>query len=295
MGGSAIGGDYIAALAGKVPLQVLTHRGGPLPAWANDRCTVLLASYSGTTAETLATAREVEERGLPFQVLTTGGELARWASERGVEPWPLEPGRMPRAALGDAVATAAGALAARGWLDLPQGSVEAALRLLEANGAPLADKPRTGHPLAELLAMTDDRLLMVYGTGRFEAVARRWANQVNENAKLPAHWGVLPEMNHNEVVAWREGSRWADRAAVVLLADPLLEPEVARRIPLTASLADEMGWPVTVLHPTDERDLPALLELTQLGDWLSFWMALREGVDPTPIPTIEKLKAALAE
>ena len=81
MGGSAIGGDLVAGIAGdrlRVPLVV--HRDYELPAWAGDRTLLVAASHSGETVETLRAAGEARSRGLPLVVISTGGELARRAA-----------------------------------------------------------------------------------------------------------------------------------------------------------------------------------------------------------------------
>ena len=136
---------------------------------------------------------------------------------------------------------------------------------------------------------------MVYGSGILVPVARRWAAQLNENAKRAAQWGAMPEMNHNEVVPWVDGGSWADKYTVVLLDDPGAPEDVRKRIPVTRDLAEAAGWKPHVLVPEGDHELTRMLSLAVMGDWLSYWIALAEDTDPTPIPTIEKLKKRLEE
>lgn len=44
---------------------------------------------------------------------------------------------------------------------------------------------------------------MLYIADHMEAVAVRWRQQINENAKMLC-WHRDPEMNHNELVGWRD-------------------------------------------------------------------------------------------
>lgn len=295
MGGSAIGGDYLAALAARrASFPVLVHRGGPLPAWVGPDDVVLLVSYSGTTAETLDTAAAALERGCRLMALTSGGRLAEIAAERGFERWSVTGGKMPRAMLAEMFATALGAFHEHGWLTLSDAGIERDVTMLRMLTDMLNAPPTTSaHPLHAMLESLTDRHPMIYGSGLFMPVARRWACQINENAKRAAQWGVLPEMNHNEVVAWIEGGPWGSRYQVILLSDPDAPADVLQRIPATRSLAEGAGWPVRVQTPVADTHLGRILEQSVVGDWLSYWMALAAGMDPTPIPPIDALKASL--
>ena len=95
------------------------------------------------------------------------------------------------------------------------------------------------------------------------------------------------------MVAYREGSRWADRGGIVLLVDPDSPADVLARVEVTLDLASAAGWRGWALHPESRFPLGRVLEMTLIGDWLSYWIAIAQGVDPTPIPTIDALKAAL--
>lgn len=296
MGGSAIGGDLAAAFAAeRATFPILVHRGGPLPEWVGHRDRVVLVSFSGNTAETLDTARQAAERGAGVDVLTSGGQLARWAEEQGIAPWTVPGGRPPRSALGDLLGTALGAGAARGWWTLADTEEKEALDTLQRVAdtcamAPVDDK----HPLHDMVRALTERQLYVYGTGILPAAARRWMTQVNENSKRPASWGELPEMNHNEVVAYVDDSPWGARGIALLLVDPASPEDVLERIPVTLDLARKAGWEAREWRPEARGSLARLLEACSVGDWVSYWLALALGEDPTPIAPIDTLKAALS-
>ncbi|GBE30682.1 bifunctional phosphoglucose/phosphomannose isomerase [bacterium BMS3Bbin04] len=297
MGGSAISGDFLnGLLADTAPFPLTVHRGGPLPAWAGEGTAIVLASYSGNTAETLATANEAIEKGCTIYALTSGGKLAEMAGERGFETWTVHGGRMPRAALGEAFGTALGAFHEHGWINIGSEVIDETISTLKLNGERLsADPSESGHPLHNLLTDVLDKHPMIYGSGAFVPVARRWAAQINENGKRAAQWGVMPEMNHNEVVPYVEGGEWGKWYSVMILDDPEAPADVRKRIPITAELAKKAGWSAHIVRPSAKSTLARMLELTLLGDWLSYWLALAQGIDPSPIPTIMELKARLED
>ena len=89
--------------------------------------------------------------------------------------------------------------------------------------------------------------------------------------------------------------RLGELAHAVFLAMHDAHPAIERRIPLTAELLERAGWPHTIVRaPRDAGPLAAALWLVQYGDLLSVHLAARHGVDPTPIPDLEWLKARLA-
>jgi glucose/mannose-6-phosphate isomerase len=149
------------------------------------------------------------------------------------------------------------------------------------------------HPLFDILRMFEGRLPMVYGTGMLRPAARRLAAQMNENAKLPAHYGELPEMNHNEVVGLIDGSPWAKRTVLLILADPDSPGDVLRRVEVTRDIARDAGFEAEIFLQEGGTPLMRLLATVVIGDWISYWSAVGRGVDPTPIEPIDRLKAAL--
>jgi glucose/mannose-6-phosphate isomerase len=136
----------------------------------------------------------------------------------------------------------------------------------------------------------------VYGAAGFPAVAaRRWKGQVNENAKTPAFHGAVPEMNHNEIVGFEALADLHPRFAAVFLREAEESPRVARRIVATRELLEAEG---VVTHEVSSRGrsrLARLLSLVVFGDWVSLYLGVLAGVDPTPIAKIDRLKAALSE
>jgi glucose/mannose-6-phosphate isomerase len=134
---------------------------------------------------------------------------------------------------------------------------------------------------------------VVHGSGPTTAVARRWKTQLNENAEAAAFWSELPEANHNEICSWQRGTGVAPLAGV-FLEDPDLHPRVQRRIELTAAEVDRAGGPSVRIASRGDTRLERLLSLVLLGDLASVYVAVLEGVDPTPVEAIERFKSALA-
>lgn len=295
MGGSGVSGDVLRALARpRLSLPVDVVKGPELPAHCGPGTLVVLCSYSGNTAETLACAEAAIVRGCRTIAITSGGELARRAADAGAGLVTVPGGLQPRAALGYLALGTLGALEASGVLPGVSADLEEASEVLGDLAAHLAPEVPVEQNAAKAMAgALGDRLPVIWGAEGIGAVAAgRWKTQFNENAKIPAFASALPELDHNEVVGWAD--RWGERFAVVTLRHEAEHPDVAARFALSAEIAVEAGAHHEEAWAAGESDLARLLTLVLLGDFASTYHALAHGIDPTPVAAIDRLKAALA-
>ena len=313
MGGSGIAGDVLAAVAGAgCPVPMLTHRAHGLPTWVGAADLVVAVSCSGSTAETLSALEEAVRRGCRLLVVGAAGSPLEALGGRGRALFvPVSQGRQPRAsiwALSTPLLVAADAL---GLLSAGPEVVEATAALLEQ----LAGRCRPGaelvlNPAKQLALSLAGQLPAVWGSSPLTGVAAyRLACQLNENAKSPASYGVLPEAAHNQVVAFdgpfarglrSEADLFADpvedpdertRLHLVLLRDTEEHPQVARSAAAARDLARERGVEVTELLAEGGSAFERLASLVALGDFASTYLALAQGADPTPVEAITALKA----
>ncbi|RJQ04933.1 MAG: hypothetical protein C4551_10015 [Bacillota bacterium] len=126
-------------------------------------------------------------------------------------------------------------------------------------------------------------------------MARRWKNQLAENGKTLAHWYTVPEAHHDEVVGWDAPAAIREHLWACVLRDPPAEsPRMARRLDATRRLLGERVPGVTEVAAEGESLLARTLSLCLFGDFLSCYVALLRGVDPTPVPLIAGLKEEIA-
>ena len=296
MGGSAIGGDYAAAWAAGQGLRVSVHRGYGLPGWVGARHLLLFCSYSGDTEEVLSAFAAADGEALRV-CITTGGELGERARRAGVPLVLLPPGLQPRAAIGHALVALLAVLHAAQLVTAdPAAEVEAAARHLHAYARTLAPAvPETANRAKQLARACHERFVWVCtGSGRMQPVGRRWKTQIHENAKLPAAHSVLPEMHHNEILAWSGGAEIGRRACMLFLPDPDDPAAVERRMRLTAEMLRPRLAGIEWVHAESAPPLARMLAATVLGDYASVYLALLNGVDPTPVPEIRQIKERLA-
>ena len=298
MGGSAISADLSRGLyADRLPRPVLVVRDYRWPACVTPRSLALLSSYSGDTEETLALCREAEARGVPRVALTTGGTLEAECGRQGAFFRRLPADMPPRAALYSSWVAVTTLFAALDWIEDPAPGWREAAAVLRRQGESLGPgSPEARNPAKQLARALAGRLLFVYAAReRLGPLATRVRNQLNENAKMLGHSAVAPELNHNEIVGWEKPGRRVKSAAALVLRDAEDSPAVARRLTLTADYLRRQGAEVHEIRSSGEGRIARLASLSQFADWLSFYLALLAGVDPTPIASIDEFKRKLKE
>jgi glucose/mannose-6-phosphate isomerase len=294
MGGSAIGGSLArAALGDRASRPIVLARGYALPAWTTPDTTVLCASYSGNTEETLAVYEAAGALGAQRIAATTGGKLAAAARAESVPVIPLPGGFQPRAAVAYSLVVALEVAGLCGAGDRLHAEIDVAAAHTEAlvtEWGPDGPENSLSKTLARGLHGT---VPQIAGAGLTAPIAYRWKCQFNENAKTPCFSAELPELDHNEIVGW-QGARELGRFSAVFLDDSDLHPRVRQRIELTRGLIAAEAAATYRIDTVGESPTERLISLVLLGDLVSLYLAVLRGIDPSPVEKIERLKHALA-
>lgn len=306
MGGSAIAGDIAAEAMdalrepGATGPQIDVFRDyGAHPAVGTESLAIIM-SHSGRTEEALSGVEASGERGAHLIVMTGGGPLGEAAGDNGI-PIAMMPenGGPPRAYLPYAL----GAIL-RIFVDLgiappstesALSDAVAALESRQKDFGPGCNQTEAGrvNPAKELTRALSGRIPVIVTARGLVSAARRWKTQLNENAKTPAWTEELPEMHHNAIVGF-EQSNLSDNLAVVLLGPPSNDPRgLHDRYAITRHILSDLGLPVhwPLLRAT--TPLARLLEAVLLGDYVSYYLALVNGVDPTPTVALDSIKAQI--
>jgi glucose/mannose-6-phosphate isomerase len=319
MGGSGISGDVLAAVAGG-PVPIVTVRGYRLPGWVGAADLVMAVSCSGGTEETLAVAAEAARRGCRLMFAgASGSPLAELAERTRALFVPVRSVGQPRATLWGLTVPLLMAARALKIADLPDAVLESAAERLEdvAHRCRPASEPFVNPAKRVALDLIGD-VPMVWGTSPLAGTAAyRFCCQLNENAKYPGVYGELPEAAHNQVVAFdgffaaRGGGAgggddlddfFRDRAGeaehglhLVVLRDTEEHPKVARRREVSVELARDRGVAVTEIAAEGDHPLERIATLIALGDYVTVYLAIALGADPTPVSAIHELKARIAD
>jgi glucose/mannose-6-phosphate isomerase len=297
MGGSAIAGDLLKAYGDtliRVPLVVA--RDYHLPRFVGAPTLVIVSSYSGNTEETLAAFEDASGRGARRLCLCSGGMLEEVARESGVEVIKLPSDYPPRCTVGFSFFALMTVLNRLGLASYRRDHVAECVETLHEL-VPVYD-PATPAPENQAKQLAEamlKRFPVIYAARLpLGPVAFRWQTQLNENSKTFCHHGILPEMDHNEIVGWENPRGVLDKAFILFLRHRSEGEKLARRAEITAALLREAGYEVGGAWGKGDGALAGMFSLLYLGDWVSYYLALLNGVDPTLVARIDRLKDALS-
>jgi len=297
MGGSAIGGDILSSVLAEktdLPVQVIRdyHISG-IPKGS----LVFAVSYSGNTEETLSAFRQADARGLKIVCITSGGKLKDEALAKGYPCVHVPQGYQPRAALGFLFVPMLVILEKIGVIKGVKGDIEKTAKLLrelkKEYGEDTLSKNNPAKKLAQKIRSTTP---IIYGSfGSTSAMALRLKTQLNENSKIISFCGSFPEVDHNEIVGISSLKPGKHDFSVIILRDQEESPAMKKRIEATKRLMRKNIKNINEILAKGGSRLEKLISLVFFGDYLSAYVAVINGVDPTPVATIEELKKELAK
>lgn len=297
MGGSAIGAEVVRRLVSlESRVLVWVHRDYDLPLFVDEDTLVIASSYSGNTEETLSAFRESLKTPARKLVLTAGGKLKYLADSHGIPVFVIDYQAPPRAAFPHSFVPLLGIFQRLGLLRDKSADLREALEILNKLSRDVAETiPVISNRAKQLATKVWGRITVVYGAGILSEVAQRWKAQFNENSKAWAFFELFPELNHNAVVSYESPLQAKEGVIVLLLRSPLLHSRNLARYDATVMLLDKAGISLELVEAAGEAPLAQAMGLILLGDYVSFYLAMLNGVDPTPVDSIDFVKRYLAQ
>jgi glucose/mannose-6-phosphate isomerase len=294
MGGSAIAADILKEWLSDAQTSIEVIRSPKLPGPIRAGTCVLVASYSGQTAEALEAVREARRRDAQVACIASGGELLRLCRDDMIPHIQIRSGLQPREALPQLLC--ASLVILEKWAICDHRVISAELKTLREQLKELGEKigferHQARNPAKQLALRLHRTIPFIYTSQYLASAGRRFKNQLNENSKVLAKFEVLPEMLHNEVQGWHmleEG--FADYVSFVFLRGHEDEEETSQLTRLKRLIRQCGGkriYEILLRCPTTPS---SILGTIYYCDYVSFYLAMIRGIDPTPIRTIQSLK-----
>lgn len=298
LGGSAIGADLVRSylyFESKIPVIVV--REYDLPSYVDGETLVFVLSYSGNTEETLSAYGQAKEKGANLIAVSSGGVLEESALKDKVTFIRIPKGLPPRCALGYLSIIPLCMLAKLGLVKEVAPFINQTAGVLEDLKKSLGPKIGPKDNLAKYIAeKLWNKFVVVYSSSvHFDVAATRFRGQLAENAKALASSGVFPEMNHNEIVGWQNPKKLFKNFVVVMFRDKDVNPRVTKRMEITKDILRKEGIGIFEIWSRGENLLSRIFSLIYIGDFISYYLAILYGIDPTPVERVTYLKKRLAE
>lgn len=288
LGGSGIGGSIVQNYtADKLSIPFLVNKDYLLPRFTGSDTLVIVSSYSGNTEETVAAMEQAIKAKATVICVTSGGKIAELAKKKGLDCILLPAGMPPRACLGYSLVQQLFILKHFGLLKTGfVKELEGAISLLRSDAKQLEQK---GKKLAEKL---QGRLPVIYSAAGIEGVAVRFRQQLNENSKLLCWHHVIPEMNHNELVGWRDKD---EHKAVVILRSEDDYERAQLRMEINKKIIRKYTPNIIEVTSKGNNFWERAFYLIHLTDWASLYLAEFREVDATEVKVIDFLKGELSK
>lgn len=301
MGGSGLGPDVIKRTfkrSLKMPIEI--YNDYRLPAYVNEHSLVILASYSGTTEETLSAAQEAIAAKAQILVISTGGDLQKLMDEHGWSGYIIQPrhnpSNQPRMALGYAVFGVIAMLTKAGILDITHDQVISVINAVKATSVLLdVNVPSDKNPAKQMAFKMIGRVPVLIAAEHLEGGAHVFQNQLNENSKSYAELRIIPELNHHLMEALQFPLELDKNLFFLLLNSTLYHPRNQKRFEVTQEVIERAEIETMSLMIDSETALEQNFEVIAFGAFVNFYLAMLEGIDPAPIPTVDYFKQQLAK
>jgi glucose/mannose-6-phosphate isomerase len=288
LGGSGIGGTIAAQLFEKqLHVPFLVNKDYFLPSFVDAHTLVIVSSYSGNTEETLQALTSAMEKGAKITCVSSGGAISDIARSNNFDLITIPGGMPPRSCFGYSFTQLPYILAFHGLIQPEfQKDLEDSIALLDREEQAIREEARG---IAEQLI---GKMPVIYCETRYEGVAVRFRQQINENSKMLCWHHVLPEMNHNELVGWTESH---DEVVVLLFRCVDDYYRTSKRMDITSEIVQRYGAKVVEMRAKGETQLQRSLYLLHLGDWVSWYIAEMKNIDATEVRVIDHLKGELSK
>jgi glucose/mannose-6-phosphate isomerase len=297
MGGSGAAGDVLQAVVEPrlpVPMRVFKTQAAPLPEWIGRNTLAIAVSYSGDTEETIAGLTEIHERGGRSVTISSGGRMAELARGFGTCHITVPSGLQPRAALGYLAMPALAVLSGVGLVpDFAEDVAETVEVLGDIEVRCHRKRPVADNAAKDLAVKLSGLVPVIYGCdGVGAAAARRFKCDLNESGKVPAFWNALPELDHNEIVAW---SRPAKDFVIAMILDSADSERLIERWQVTRSLIEDAVAGIIEIRTVGVSALARLMSVVLLGQFAAIYLAIGAGQDPGVVPILDEVKRQLKE
>lgn len=295
MGGSALAALLVKAwLKAEIPVPFEVVRGYDLPSYVGENTLVIASSYSGNTEETLSALEQAEKKGAQLGIIASGGALIDEASSYRIAHVPLPQDLQPRMAVIYNLRALIALLVNFKIVDRSKlDDIKATTSWLKEESEQWGTDVSVDKNYAKQLALLAVGKTPVFYGGTLTApVAYKWKISWNENAKNTAFWNEIPEFNHNEFIGWT--SHPVEKPfAVFDLVSNLEHSQILKRFEISDRLLSGQRPKATTINLRGETAIQQMLWGSILADFVSIYVAILNGVDPTPVPLIEKLKKEL--
>jgi glucose/mannose-6-phosphate isomerase len=282
MGGSGLVGDVLKSVQEDINLgvPVILWKDYGLPKIYHKNPFFLFVSFSGNTEETLSGLNEAVKKKGNIAVITGGGDLEKIGKALKLPMAVFGQGNLTPRQSGGKMTYICFNLLKSGFprLKAPAYFLKSP-RLFEGLGRKIAEQIK-------------NNTVIIYTDLKDQSLGYILKIKLNETAKIKSFQNVLPEMSHNEINSFEKNN---SKIAAIFLRSSVSGNDKYRsrrtkKFFIVEKLLEQLGVKVVKIDLKGKNNLENNFQAMVLSDWISYYVAVADKVNPYETKIIENLK-----
>lgn len=287
MGGSGTLGEFFAAILSKTDIHVTVVKGYHLPKTANSNTLVVTTSISGNTEETLTVLSSAYKKKCKIAAFSSGGIMEKFCIANNILHNKIDQVHSPRASFPVFLFSMLKSLEL--VLSINKQDIIESLNQLKEQKKIISSENLTNDNPAISLASWIENIPVIYYPWGLQAAAIRFKNSLQENTKIHAFAEDVIEVCHNGIVSWERET----------IGQPILikgyddYTKTKERWEIVIKYFDKNNIKYQEVKSIKGSIISKLISLIYFFDYVSIYKAILNGVDPSPVKSIDYIKSFL--
>ena len=287
MGGSGTIGDIFSSISSKKNIHTTVVKGYLLPETVDDNTLVITTSVSGNTTETISILESANEKNCQTIAFSSGGIMDSYCLKNNIEFRKLPQTHSPRASLPNYTYSILKTL--NSIFPIDKSEITESIDELKTISDLISSNNLSQTNISLELANWIDGVPIIYYPWGLEAGAIRFKNSLQENAKSHAFVENVIESGHNGIVSWERSS---DMVPIMIKGEND-HIKTKERWNIIRQYFNQNNIEYKEVNSVTGGILSKIMCLIYVLDYSSIYYAIRLGVNPTPIKSIDFIKENL--
>ncbi len=287
MGGSGTISDLFSSILSKTNIHTTVVKGYVLPKTVDENTLVVATSVSGNTVETLSILKSASKKNCKVIGFSSGGMMEPFCIKNNIQFRKIPKIHSPRASFPNFTYSILKTLNSIIPID-KQEITQSISRLENISQDILSVNLSETNPSLDLANWIDGIPIIYYPWG-LQSAAIRFKNSLQENAKTHAIIEDVIESGHNGIVSWERPSG----IVPILIKGTDDHTKTKERWDILRQYFDENQIKYKEIFTVDGGILSKILCLIYLLDYSSIYYAVKLGIDPSPVKSIDFIKERL--
>jgi len=284
MGGSGALGDIFSSILSKTNLHIRVVKGYNLPKTVNENTLVVAISISGNTNETNTVLEKASKLSCKLIAFSSGGKMEKFCKDNNIQFIKIKKFHSPRASFPSFLFSILNILLP--IIPIEEKDVQSALDKMQEVKKIISIKNNSDDNLAMTLAKWISNVPLIYYPWGLECVAIRFKSSLQENSKTHVIIEDIVESCHNGVVAWEKESS----IKPIMIRGNDDHFKTIEKFEILAEYFDEKNIEYKEIFSGNGNILTKIISLIYILDYVTIYKSILEGIDPTPVRTIEYIK-----